>query len=185
MGIAAVGFGAEPSVTLAPALAAEFGGGAGLVGWLASSFGIGAGVGFFVFASLHRRLGLPRLSSGGLLLMAGGLVLAAASGISVVALASFGLAGVGMTLAFTSITTQIQDRSPNALRGRIMAPWFVGFLGARPFAAGLDGYLADIASVDVALLVTAAIVMVVAYLCRPSRLSTTASTDGQVQGRGV
>ena len=174
IGIGAVGFGAEPSVTLAPALAAELGGGAGLVGWLASSFGIGAGVGFVLFAPLHRRLGLPRLTSTGLLLMASGLIIATASNLPGVALGSFGTAGVGMTLAFTSITTQIQDRSPDALRGRIMALWFVGFLGARPFAATLDGYLADAVSVDVALLATAAIVIVVAYLCRPSRLHATA-----------
>lgn len=176
LGIAAVGFGSEPSVTLAPALAAHLGGDARLVGWLASSFGVGAGVGFVLFAPLHRWLGLPRLSGGGLVLMALGLALAAASGAPVLALASYGVAGVGMTLAFASTTTQIQDRSPDALRGRIMALWFMGFLGARPFAAGLDGYLADVANVDVALLVTAGLLLIVAYLCRPGRLHGPAGT---------
>lgn len=87
-----------------------------------------------------------------------------------VALVAFGLSGVGMTLAFTSITTQIQNRSPDALRGRIMALWFVGFLGARPFAAGLNGFVADAVNVSVALAVTALLVTLAAYLCRPSRL---------------
>lgn len=172
VGIAAVGLGAEPSVTLAPPLAEHLGGGASLVGWLASSFGIGAGVGFVLFAPLHRRLALSGLATGGLLLMAGGLILAAASSVSGVALASFGITGFGFTLALTGITTQILDRSPEALRGRIMALWFVGFLGIRPFAAGFNGYLADVASVDLALITTAAVVIAVAHLARPERLST-------------
>ena len=175
IGITAVGFGAEPSVTLSPALAAELGGGTPLVGWLASSFGIGAGLGFFLFAPLHRRLHLPSLATTGLLLMGGGLVCATVGNVPEVALASFGISGIGMTFALTSITTQIQNRSPDALRGRIMALWFIGFLGARPFAAGLDGFLADAVSVDLALLVTAAMVMTAAYLCRPSRFSGTGS----------
>lgn len=72
-----------------------------------------------------------------------------------------------MTVAFTSITTQIQNRSPDVLRGRIMALWFVGFLGA-----GLSGFLTDAFSASVALAVTAALVTVAAYLCGPSRLVT-------------
>lgn len=172
LGIAAVGVGVDPSLTLAPALAHDLGGGAQLVGWLTSSFGIGAGIGFALFSPLHHFAGLQRLSGGGLLLIALGLGAAAVSWTAPVALLAFGLSGVGMTLAFASITSQIQDRSPDALRGRIMALWFLGFLGARPFSAGLSGLLADEVSVDVAFLSIALVVGVVAYLCRPSRLST-------------
>lgn len=171
VGIAAVGVGADPAVTLAPTLADQLGGDASLVGWLASCFGIGAGVGFLLFAPLHSSVGLERLSGGGLLLMAVGLGIAAVSWVPAVALVGFGVSGVGMTLAFTSITTQIQNRAPDALRGRIMALWFVGFLGARPFAAGLNGFLADAVTVGAALAVTAVLVTVAAYLCRPSRLA--------------
>jgi predicted MFS family arabinose efflux permease len=169
--VASVAIGTEPSLTLAPALASDLGGRAGLVGWLASAFGIGAGLGFVLFAPLHRRMTLPWLTHAGLLLMASGMMIAAAGRVASVALVAFGLAGVGMTLALTSITTQIQDRSPDALRGRIMALWMVGFLGARPFAAVLDGYVADAVSVDAALLLTGAVVLATAYVCRPSRLS--------------
>lgn len=177
VGIAAVGIGAEPAVTLAPPLAHRLGGGEALVGWLASAFGVGAGVGFLLLAPLLRRVGLARLGSGGLLLMATGALVAAVSWAQPVALAGFGIAGIGMTLAFTAITTQIQNRSPDVLRGRIMALWFVGFLGARPFAAALDGMLADATSVAVALVATAAIVTVIAYLCRPSRLADPAPSS--------
>lgn len=169
-GIAAVGYGADPALTLAPSIASDLGGGSDLVGWLASAFGIGAGAGFLVFAPLNRWLGLTRLSSGGLLLMATGLLGLTVSDTVPPALTTLGLSGIGMTLAFTSITTQIQNRSPDHLRGRIMALWFVGFLGSRPLAAGLNGFLADAVSVDTALIVTAVFVIGVAWLCRPSRL---------------
>jgi dipeptide/tripeptide permease len=82
----------------------------------------------------------------------------------------FGVCGLAMTLAFTSITTLIQNRTPDVLRGRIMALWFVGFLGARPVAAALNGLLADTVSVDAALVATAAVVAVAGFLCRPGRL---------------
>lgn len=95
VGIAAVGVGADPAVTLAPALADDLGGGAGLVGWLASSFGIGAAIGLLLFGPLHNSLGLERLSGGGLLLMAGGLGIASVSGIPAASLVGFGISGVG------------------------------------------------------------------------------------------
>lgn len=170
VGIAGVAIGADPSLTLAPTLAANLGGGAGLVGWLASAFGIGAAIGFLFFGSLNRWLGLARLSSVGLILMAAGVLALVGSGTVALAIASFGVSGVGMTLAFTSITTQIQDRSPDALRGRIMALWLVGFVGTRPLAAGLNGFLADSVTVDVALVATAVLVSLAAISCRPSRL---------------
>jgi len=174
VGIAAIGVGADPSVTLAPALAEHLGGGARLVGWLASCFGIGVGIGFVFFARLHSLVGLVRLGGGGLLMMAAGLGVAALSWTAAIACVAFTLSGIGMNLALTSLTVQIQDRSPDALRGRIMALWFVGFLGARPFAAALNGFLADAVSVSVALTATAAIVTTAAYLSRPQRLASRA-----------
>ncbi|MGW5072048.1 MFS transporter [Rhodococcus sp. NPDC004095] len=170
IGIAAVGVGVDPAVTLAPALAEQLGGGAGLAGWMASCFGIGAGVGFLLFGPLHRKAGLERLSSSGLLLIAGGLVLAGVAGNAPLALMAFGVSGIGMTLAFSSITTQIQNRSPDELRGRIMALWFVGFVGARPFAAGSSGWVTDTIGVTAALVGVALLVAAVAWSCRPSYL---------------
>jgi predicted MFS family arabinose efflux permease len=169
-GIGAVGMGADPSLTLAPPLSEALGGDNHLVGWLASAFGVGAGAGFVCFGPLHRRLGLETLSGGGLGLMAGGLLATTAASGPTLALAMFGVCGLAMTLAFTSITTLIQNRTPDVLRGRIMALWFVGFLGARPVAAALNGLLADTVSVDAALVATAAVVAVAGFLCRPGRL---------------
>lgn len=171
LGIAAVSYGSDPSLTLAPSLAAHLGGGDSVAGGLASAFGIGAGVGFLLFAPLHHWFGLSRLAGGGLVVMAIGLVALSAVSTVHVALAMLALSGIGMTLAFTSITTEIQNRSPDALRGRIMALWSVGWLGSRPLGASLNGIVADAISVRSAVLITAAVVLLVAWLCRPSRFS--------------
>ena len=75
-----------------------------------------------------------------------------------------------MTLALTAFTTLLYDRVPRQFIGRIMALWLVGFVGSRPLAAALSGGLADLASVDAALGMTAVLVLVVAWFCRPSVL---------------
>jgi MFS family permease len=170
LGIAAVGAGADPAITLAPALAARLEAGPELVGWIASSFGLGAAAGFVLFGPLVGAIGLRRATPAGLWLMAAGLVGAAAVAMPQVLLFGFGVAGVGMTIAFSAITTLIQQRSPDALRGRIMALWFVGWLGMRPFAAALNGLLTDLAHVAVAMVVMALVVAIAAVTCRPSRL---------------
>ena len=115
----------------------------------------------------QRLFGIERLASLGLGLLACGLAAAAVGGSSGIVLVSLAASGVGMTLAFTSLTTQIQDRSADELRGRIMALWFVGFVGSRPLAATANGLIADYMSVDTALVATAAIVVVASIFCRP------------------
>jgi len=55
----------------------------------------------------------------------------------------FGLTGVGFVLALTGFTSVVQRRTPDALRGRVMALWTVAFLGNRPIAALIDGAVAD------------------------------------------
>jgi hypothetical protein len=52
-----------------------------------------------------------------------------------------------------------------------MALWLLGFVGARPVAATLNGFVADRWSVQAALAVTVVGVLVAAYVARPSVLS--------------
>lgn len=172
VGIAAAGFGADPALTLAPSLTEALGGGPHLVGWLTSSCGIGAGIGFLAFNLARRRARLPILASAGLTTTALGLTATSFSASTPWALSSLIVAGIGLTLSVTSISTLLQDRTPDVLRGRIMAYWFAAFLGARPFAAALNGFLADAVSVNTALLVTSAFVVVAAAMCRPSKLQS-------------
>ena len=171
VGVAAIGVGADPALTLAPSLAAQLGGGPDLVGLFASAFGVGAFLVFFVQSWLTTRFGSSRLGSVGLVCLAGGSLGLLTGWGTGWALACFALSGAGMTLALTSLGTELYSRVPDHFRGRIMALWLLGFVGARPVAATLNGFLADRWSLQAALAVTAVGVLVAAYVARPSVLS--------------
>ncbi len=169
LGVVAIGIGADPVVTLTPSIAADLGATSAFVGVLASAFGVGAGSIYLVLGVLRTRLGLARMGTTGLLLMAvalTGLAFAPARWFAVVVLV---LGGMGMTMSLTSLTTLIQQQVPEDLRGRVMALWSVGFLGSRPVAAAMSGALADTVSVRVALLAVVAVLCTGAVVARPSR----------------
>ncbi len=169
MGVVAISFGADPVLTLTPAIAAEFGAGSSGVGVMVSSFGVGAALALFMIRRLQRRLGIGQAATLGLLLMGVGNVGVAASGTLVIAAASFAVAGVGMSVALPSLSTQLQQRVSDEFRGRVMALWIVAFQGTRPLAALMSGGLADATSTQVSLCSMATVVAMVAWLCRPAR----------------
>ena len=171
VGIAAIGVGADPVITLTPSLSAGFGAGSTLVGVFASSFGIGAGAAFVFLSSLRRRLGLPRVGTAGLLLLAVGIAAAGVSPTPALVIVSLGVAGSGMTLSLTSLSTQLQQRLPDDLRGRLMALWSIAFLGSRPIAAAIDGAVSDATAPIVAFVMVAVVVTVAAWLSRPSMMA--------------
>jgi MFS family permease len=151
-------------------VAAQFAGHGPSVGWLISSFGVGAAVGFVVFSLLRRVVGVPALVSGGLLSMAVGLALLAVFTTGWVALLCFAAVGVGLSLGTTSTSLLIQQRVPDYLRGRVMALWLTCFVGARPVAGILVGAAADLASQGAALAFTACVALLGALVCTPRRL---------------
>jgi MFS family permease len=177
LGVAIVGVGVDPIITLAPAVADALGGGADLVGLIASAFGVGAILGFVIQPGLRRRLGLEPSGTLGLVVLAIGLAPLAITAVPAIAVGTMLIAGVGMTLALTAFTTAIQQRVPDALRGRIMALWSVAFMGSRPLAAALSGMLSDIAGERVALSAAVSIILLGALLSRPSRTRIGAPAD--------
>lgn len=168
VGVAVVGFGVDPVVTLAPAVADRLGGAGDVVGLLASAFGVGAGVGFVLLPLIRRRQRLERMATLGLVLMAIGLAPLAVAPDVAVAAVTLGLAGVGMALALTGFTTAVQQRVPDVLRGRVMAIWSVAFLGSRPLAATLSGGIADVWDEEVALVAASVLILVGAFASRPA-----------------
>lgn len=144
VGVGTAGFAADPIITLSPALAANLGGGDTLVAVLVSAFGIAAAPAALASGPLQRRFGGDRVAGTGLLLMAGGLLGAAAAALPWMAVLGFAVTGIGSVLAVTGFTTALQRQLPDALRGRVMALWSVAFLGNRPIAAVLDGAAADL-----------------------------------------
>lgn len=167
LAITAVGFGSEPSMTLAPAMANELGGGESAVGELSTGFGVGAALGLIIISTVNRRIRSTMSSSLGLWLMVVGLILVSISPTVWLALCAFAVAGLGFSWAMTGVSTLIQERAPDELRGRIMALWMVGFIGSRPVAAAVVGTAADLLSVRTAFIVTAVLLGLVATMCRP------------------
>ena len=168
--VAGVGFGSEPSMTLAPATAQELGGGTRLVGELSTAFGVGAGIGFLCMTIFVRRVASAVASTLGLWCMIVGLGGAAVSPNTWSALGAFALAGFGFSTAMAGLGALVQERAPVELRGRIMAFWMMGFVGSRPLSAALVGSIADASSVRIAFSATAALLAVIGILCRPRRI---------------
>ncbi|MEV0085397.1 MFS transporter [Saccharopolyspora sp. NPDC050642] len=170
LGVVAITVTADPALTLAPAIAEARGGGTAAVGVFASAFGIGAALGVVLMGLLERWFRLPQLVTAGLCVL-GASTAALAVPLPVAALVgAFAGAGAGMSVALTGLTALLQVAVPDSLRGRVMSLWMAAFVGTRPFAALLNGGLADAISVPAALLVAAALVAATAWACRPGRL---------------
>lgn len=170
IGITLLGLGSEPTITLAPALGAELDGGAQIVGALMTSMGIGAAIGTVLTASLATRIRQDIVATSGMVFMAIGLGFCAAPIGTYPSLVAFGVTGFGFLISVTSLSTLLQIRLPAVLRGRVMALWLMGFVGARPVGALAVGALSDWTTVHVAFGCVAATMLVGAWMCRPSKL---------------
>jgi MFS family permease len=168
LGGAALAVGADPVMTLTPALAAEMGGGDEAVGLFATAFGVGSVAAVVVLRPLRRAVTLRMMGVLGFWVLAAGLGIVAFSPAVWPAAAGFTVAGVGFILGTVALTTRVQRRVPDELRGRVMALWGLAFLGSRPLAALLDGLLADTAGLRAAFLVAALITVLSSLLARVS-----------------
>jgi MFS family permease len=165
VGIALIGYGADSAVTLAPAITHALGAELTAVGYLATSFGIGAGIGLVLFTALSGRVALVRLTRAGAVAMSAGILWVATLPVLPVTLGAVTLTGTGMMLAYLGTTTQIQQRTPRHLRGRILSLWLVCFVGSRPLAGVTSGALADRRSVAVALAASVVLTAFAAVWC--------------------
>ncbi|OBF11993.1 MFS transporter [Mycobacterium sp. ACS4331] len=171
LAVTAVGVASDSSITLTPSIADALGGGPSLVGTLSAVFGVGAAIGMGMLALLRGRIASARVSSIGLIGLGAGCAVLAAASAPAVAITGFALAGLGFGWAMTGLSTVVQERAPEELRGRIMALWLVGFLGSRPIAAAVLGGTADVLGVYAAFAVAAALCIGIAMWCRPSTLT--------------
>jgi MFS family permease len=170
VGVMAVSIGSDPVLTLTPALAAGFGGDARLVGTLASAFGVGSAATFLFLHRVRGRFGLEATGTSGLALMSLGTALTSLATAPPMAIVTLGISGVGFTLAMTAISTLLQQRLPEEVRGRVMALWSVAFLGSRPLASAAHGSIADNVSNQAAFLTSALAVGAIAWASRPAAL---------------
>ncbi len=164
LAVAGLGFTADPVNTLTPGMAAELGGGDGLVSAFVAAFGSGAAAMALLGGRLRSALGLVRGAAAGLVVLSLGMLAVAGAPVAGAAVVALFVAGAGFLTAITSLTTLLQQRVPEDLRGRIMALWGVAFLGSRPLAAVVDGTVADVAGVRAGVAVAAVCALAAAWL---------------------
>ncbi len=150
--------------TLMPIFADHvYGGGAAQLGLLMGASGVGSLTGALWLA---RRQSQERL-----------LTLAATSGVMFsLALIAFGnvptitaalpilvLIGLSLTLAFSSIGTMLQHKTPDHLRGRMMSLYTMTFMGSAPFGSIMAGALARVIGVQMTVAASGVICLVVVF----------------------
>lgn len=159
-----VGWTSDPFSTLMPALAESLGGGDATVGLLVGSFGLGAALTAPWFDRVKARVDRERIVPVALVISSVGLATVALAPVTPIALAGAAVSGSGFLLGVTGTNSELQKAMPEHLRGRVMAWWSVAFLGCRPIAAVVDGAIADLTDVRVAIGVSAAVALTGAAL---------------------
>lgn len=138
--VAAIAISADPFGTLAPFLAETVLGRPDTdAGGIAGAFGLGAVVAAILLRTdrTQRRMALDMLVMG-----AGVAALGVVLHYELALVASF-VAGFAYLSAQTAATTRLLLSTPVHVRGRVMALWGVAWLGTRPFASIIDGFIAD------------------------------------------
>jgi MFS family permease len=138
-------------------------------GLLYACFGLGAACGAVSVGSVFARLSKAALVRPGLVAFA---ALLALFGTLRVSAASYPVAfvlGYAYFLVITSLSTVLQQHVENAVRGRVMALWIMGFGGAVGVGALAWGPVAH-HSIGALLVIGAVWAAVLAVLCAPARL---------------
>jgi hypothetical protein len=159
LSVALLGFGSEPAITLAPAVAADMHAGAGGAGQIASAFGVGSMFGVLAHRMLQGRVSASVEGWIGLYTLGSAVALVAAIPNLTLSLIALALGGAGMLVGVTGFGIVVQQSAPAAMLGRIMAIWLIAFAGIRPLAGLAQGLVADRLSTSSALALTAAIIL--------------------------
>lgn len=166
---ALVGMATDPVITIGPSFARYFDEPPAYAGWFVSAFGVGALASAPFIGRLRRRVGPLRTATFGFLGIGIGFAVAGLVQNPWVALGAIAVAGSCYLSTSSDITTSLQEELDDDVRGRVMALWAIGFLGARPFAALLDGAVADALSPQLAILVMAGLMALTFALIAVSR----------------
>lgn len=163
LSVTAVSIATDPVTTLAPEYASSVLGRADTVaGALMGAFGVGS---LFTGIVLVPRLWAWHHGFAATMAAEGlGLVLFGLAPHLALALLGAAVAGGGFVGSMTQATSRLHHSAPGASLGRLMALWAIAFLGMRPFAALVDGALADLLSVRVAAVTLAVPVLFAAFV---------------------
>ncbi|MFF5181587.1 MFS transporter [Micromonospora sp. NPDC000316] len=164
--VALIGLAMEPINTLSPLFAESFGGGELLVGVFITFFGVGSALIAIWVGRLRRTVGSGRTGAVGVAALGVGMVVLAVSPGPVLATVGIAVGGAGYLLAVSDVNATMQEGLSDAVRGRVMALWSMCFLGIRPGAAMLHGWLGDTFSASTGAFVAAASAVAAAVVLR-------------------
>jgi MFS family permease len=132
-----------PYNTLLPIYASKvFHGDARTLGFLTGATGIGAVLGGVGLAARDTVKGSGRIIAGCCGLFGVTIILFAASTTYWLSLVILVPLGAGMMVQLSATNTVLQTRTPDALRGRVMAIWAMIFMGCAPVGSLVAGWLA-------------------------------------------
>jgi MFS family permease len=141
----------DPITTLSPAYATDVYGQADTVaGWLIGAFGTGAVIAAFVVA--NRGIASNRRLAWLLVLLGLGMVGFAAAPWLAAGMLALVVAGFAFIGCATSALARLQHTIADGEQGRMMALWTVAFMGTRPIASLIDGFVATQLNVHAATL---------------------------------
>jgi predicted MFS family arabinose efflux permease len=146
-------------------------------GLLYAAFGLGAALGAVSVGTMFARHAKVRLLRPGfvafaILLSAFSLIRAAAPAYPVAL-----LLGYAYFVVITSMSTVLQSYVSDAIRGRVMALWIMGFGGTVPVGVLLGGWLADHVSVTAVFLAGAVWALVLAWWSDARRMMARGASD--------
>ncbi|MTK02124.1 MFS transporter [Micromonospora sp. CP22] len=167
--VALIGLAMEPINTLSPLFAEGFGGGELMVGIFITCFGLGSALVAGWVGRLRRLMGSGRTGAVGVAALGVGMAVLAASPGPVVATVGIAVGGAGYLLAVSDVNATMQQGLADAVRGRVMALWSMCFLGIRPAAAILHGWLGDAFSARTGALVAVVASVAAALVLRGRR----------------
>lgn len=132
-----------PFMVLMPVFASEIlHGGAGTLGFLMSSAGMGAFAAALYLASRRSVMGLEKIISHSVFLFSASIIVFAASRAFWLSVCMLFCAGFSMVTAMASSNTYIQTVVDDDKRGRVMSFFTLSFMGMAPFGSLLAGALA-------------------------------------------
>jgi MFS family permease len=163
---------------LLPLVAREMpGGGAELYGMLLASIGAGAVAGALLLPRVREKIDTNKVAAAGAATTGVAMLLLAMVAVPAAAVAAAFFGGVGWIAVLTSLNVSAQTALPNWVRARGLAIFMMVFFGSMAAGSTLWGQVATLASVDFALLVAAAGVLVAIPLTWRARLGQSEDLD--------
>lgn len=182
--VSAVSLLAFPVLALGAVLASDvFGVGAAGFGVMNAAFGGGALVGAWLVGTWGGSLSRGALAGLSLAVLGASLAGVGASPWFALAVVLLGCAGAGFLGLVSTLNTTVQLIVPDAMRGRVMALYVMGFTGAAPIGSLLQGWIADLVGIRATVVAAGTILLVVmAWTWLRGRLARLDADSGEAEG---